>query len=124
MSKLVRALAAPIMVIALAGALSTGCFRHQYGNPTPPPGEATAYKWNHQILWGIIAVDAYVLPGDVCGGPPAHVSTYVGPLGLLLGFITAGIYVPTTTAVWCGGAAENDTGAGDRPAPATKTAEK
>ncbi len=101
MRAIIRRIATSLILVAFLATASAGCYRHSYGAPVPPPHPPEFSKWNHQLLWGIIAIDANTDVNAVCHGPPLRVLTYVGPVGLLIGIITAGVYVPTTTAVWC-----------------------
>lgn len=97
-------IAVPLLAVALLGLAASGCYRHNYGpSPVPPPGPPNAAKINHHVLWGIIGVNNHTSPRRICGGPPVYVQDYVGILGVLLGALTAGIYVPTVTRVWCAG---------------------
>jgi len=101
MRAIMRTIVAPLILVAFFAVASAGCYRQSIGAPVPPPHPPEFTKWNHQILWGIIGVDTNIDANAICHGPPERVSVYVGPAGLLLGIITAGIYVPTTTSVWC-----------------------
>lgn len=125
MTKTLRFVAVPMFAIALLGLASSGCFRHNYGpTVTPPPGPANYTTWNHHLIFGLVAINnGHTSPGQVCGGSPAYVQNYVGIVGWLLGAITAGIYIPTTTRVWCSGPRGDAPNAGDRTAerpPATR----
>ena len=95
-------IAAPLFAVALLGLASSGCYRHNFGpTATAPARPADVVKWNHYFVLGLIG-QGHASPGLVCGGSPAHVQNRVGVVGWLVGAITAGIYVPTTTLVWCG----------------------
>ncbi len=101
MRAIIRRVVVPLILVACFAMASAGCYRQSIGAPMPPDRPPQFTKWNHQILWGIIGVDTNTDANAICHGSPERVSVYVGPVGLLLGIITAGIYVPTTTSVWC-----------------------
>ncbi|PKN59460.1 MAG: hypothetical protein CVU56_00065 [Deltaproteobacteria bacterium HGW-Deltaproteobacteria-14] len=92
------------LLLALLTTFALGaCFQHTvYMNEDRPsePG-ARLHALNHQVLWGIIDASGPLDLDAVCPEGAAAVHTEVGPLGVLLGLVTAGIYVPTRTDVFC-----------------------
>lgn len=92
-----------LLIALLTTFALTACFQHTaYMNEDQPSELGPRLRvLNHQILWGIIDASGPLDLDAVCPEGAAAVHTEVGPLGIILGLVTAGIYVPTRTDVFC-----------------------
>jgi len=92
-----------IITSLLAAFALTACFQHTQFMNADLPSEPVArlHAVNHHVFWGIIDASGPIDVDAVCPDGAAAIHTEVGPLGVILGFVTAGIYVPTRTDVYC-----------------------
>ncbi len=94
----------PILFAAIALALvfGAGCFRHQFDHPGVVREAQPRYaRWHHHLVFGIIQATPSVNLSAVCPQGTARVANHIGPIGWVVGTITAGIYIPTSVVVWC-----------------------
>lgn len=91
------------IVTVLAAIALAGCFQHTQFMNEDQPSEPVArlHAVNHHVLWGIIDASGPLDLDVVCPDGVAAIHTEVGPLGVLVGLVTGGIYVPTRTDVFC-----------------------
>lgn len=88
--------------IVLVGVTLASCFSHRVVvSGTTAAEEAEYDRWHHHFLGGMIDANGEIELREVCPAGVAAVEDVHEPLNVLVAFLTAFIYSPTTVRVYC-----------------------
>jgi hypothetical protein len=100
-----------LVATLLASFTFTGCMTHTYRTGLrPAQAEADYDSWHHHILWGLVTLSDEIDLREICPDGAAVMHNKQTFLNGFVGYLTIGIYSPSTVKVWCaaptGGSAE------------------
>jgi hypothetical protein len=83
-------------------ALSLGCYRNVYkiGGGAPTTGAPVSRAWQNHFLYGLVG-NPTIDVGTLCPSGRATLVNRYTPLNSLVASLTAGLYTPTTTLLYC-----------------------
>jgi hypothetical protein len=58
-------------------------------------------RWHHHFIAGLVTVDDPVQLDTICPQGVAYIDDWIGPLQVILSFLTLSIWTPTTVTIYC-----------------------
>jgi hypothetical protein len=80
----------------------SACYRHEYAvSGTVPRATPTYSEWQHHLLSGLVDLSSEIELRDHCPEGVSRIVDSIEPLNVLVYFLTATIYSPSTVEIYC-----------------------
>lgn len=96
-----------VLLVVLAGIIVSGCYREELviqdnmAQKVNRHHNADFERWNHHLLWGLVALRADVDAQKQCPSGTARFERRQNFWHGLVAALTAGLYTPSRAMLWC-----------------------